>query len=129
MPARKRQLLIVDPDATFAGIYARRFEAARWVARLAPDAKEARKLVAKKAPDAMLLDADTVPEAFALVRALKEDPTSSGIVVVALTARGDREHVRETLACGTDGYLLKGHVTPTETRAHVERLVKERVRM
>lgn len=128
MPARKRQLLIVDPDAFYAGIFARRFEQARWGVRVCESSAEAMKLLLKKLPDAVLVDVETVPDALAFVRSLEADPKTAQVVVVALTALGDRAAIKEAQAAGADGYLLKGHFVPSEVREKLERLVAEAAR-
>jgi len=125
VPARKKQILILDPDAFLAGIYARRFESGRWGVRVAETAAEARKLIAKKAPDAVLVDTGTLPDALAFIRALEQDPATASITVVALTALGDRQSVKAAMDAGAEGYLIKGHFVPTEVREKVERLVAD----
>ena len=123
MPGRRRQLLIVDRDARLAGIYAGRFEAARWTVRVAGDVRDAAKLISKKVPDAALLDMDEVPGAVAFVRELKAASATSGIKVVALTRRGGRAAMRFTRDAGADGHLVKGHVTASDVGETLERLV------
>ena len=125
MAVRKRQLVIIDPDAFYAGIFARRFEAARWAVRVADGVSEATKFIAKKIPDAVLLDVETVPKATDFIRSLEGEPKTAGIVVVALTALGDRTAIKEIQAAGADGYFLKGHFVPSEVREKLERLVAE----
>lgn len=81
-------------------------------------------LVAVRAdpPDLLLLDIQLVGSALdgeAVLRLVREDPRTEGLVVVALTAfavRGDRERF---LAAGFDGYIAK----PIDVRTVVDELL------
>jgi len=121
----KRSILIVDSDAFLAGVYARRFESGNWSVRVAESAAEAEKLVAKKVPDAAILDPDSVDGAEALIKRWRMAPKTAGITLIVLTKIGDREAVDRALASGADSYLLKGHFVPSEVREKVERLVAD----
>ena len=125
MPSHKRSILIVDADAFLAGVYARRFESGRWSVRVADSAAEAEKLVAKKVPDAAILDPDTVRGAEALMKKWERTPATAGIVSVVLTNIGDRASIERALAAGADGYFLKGHFVPSEVKEKMERLVAD----
>lgn len=126
MAAKARKILIVDPDAFLAGIYARRFELGKWNVRVAEGEAEARKILARSAPDAVLVDVETVPGGVAFLRELRAHPKASGAALVALAKLGDRAGITDALAAGADAYLLKGHFVPSEVRAKVERLVAAR---
>lgn len=58
--------------------------------------------------DAVIMDVESTSggdmEAFAALRA---DPTLRHLPVVVITARAERETVRDTLALGVSGYLIK----------------------
>ena len=72
--------------------------------------EEALELVLADPPDLLLLDIQLAGSALdgeAVLRLVREDPRTSGLVVVALTAfavRGDEERF---LAAGFDGYIPK----------------------
>lgn len=123
MLGKKPVVLIVDPDAFLAGIYARRFEMGRWNVRVAETEAEARKILLRTSPAAILLDVETLPRGTGLVREFRSHPKAAGAVIAVLTKLGDREAIREALASGADAYLLKGHFVPHEVRTKIERLV------
>ena len=84
--------------------------------------EEALAAVRADPPDLLLLDIQLVGSALdgeAVLRLVREDPRTSGLVVVALTAfavRGDQERF---LAAGFDGYIPK----PIDVRTVVEQLL------
>lgn len=123
MPAKKLTVLIVDADAFLAGIYARRFEMGKWNVRVAESEAEARKILSRTSPEAILLDIETIGGGIAFLKALRAHAKASRSVLVALTKLGDRAAIEDALAAGADAYLLKGHFVPSEVRAKVERLV------
>lgn len=123
MAGRKNCVLIVDPDAFLAGIYARRFEMGKWNVRVAETEAEARKILVRNAPAAILVDVETVQKGIAFLRELKMHPKAAGSVLVALTKLGDRASIADAMKAGADAYLLKGHFVPSEVRAKIERLV------
>lgn len=126
MGVKPRKVLIVDADAFLAGIYARRFEIGRWNVRVAESEVEARKVLSRNAPDAILIDVETVAGGIAFLREVRAHPKAAASVIVALTRLGDRAAIAEAYAAGADAYLLKGHFVPSEVRAKVERLVAAR---
>lgn len=119
-------ILIVDPDAFLAGIFARRFQMARWNVRVAETEADARKILARAAPEAILLDVETVPDAPAFFRELRANPRAAGAALVALARIGDRAAIAAAFDAGADAYLIKGHFVPSEAVSKVERLVAGR---
>jgi len=126
MAAKPRKILIVDPDAFLAGIYARRFELGKWNVRVAETATEARKILVRNAPDAILVDVEAIGDSVAFLHELRDHPKAKHSVVVALATIGQRKAIEDARKAGADAYLLKGHFVPSEVRAKVERLVTEK---
>lgn len=126
MPAKVHKILIVDTDAFLAGIYARRFELGRWSVRVAENEAGARKILARNAPDAILVDMETIADGTAFLRELRAHPKASSSAIVALARLGDRKAIAAAMSAGADAYLLKGHFVPSEVREKVERLVVAR---
>lgn len=124
----KPVILILDPDAFLAGIYARRFEAGGWKVRVAETEVEARKILVRLSPDAILVDVQTVPRGAGFLRELRSHPKARRSCLVVLTAMGDRSSIDEAMRSGADAYLLKGHFVPSEVRTKVERLVAAKKR-
>ncbi len=119
-------MLIVDSDAFFAGIYARRFESGGWHVRVAETDKEARKILTRSTPSVVIVDVETIPRGIGFVRELRSHPRSCHSAIVVLTKLGDRASVDEAKKSGADAYLLKGHFVPSEACAKVDRLVAAR---
>lgn len=123
MPARKRSIIIVDADPFLAGLYARRFEAAKWHTRVAESVQEAATMLKRKQPDAVMIDTATVAGALEWVREVVRAPAPTPVHVVALTAIGDRSSVAGAYAAGAQAYILKGHFVPSEIIEKLDRLV------
>jgi DNA-binding response OmpR family regulator len=123
VPARKRSILIVDSDPFLAGLYARRFEAAHWNVRVAEHVDDARKAIARKRTDAVVVDTGTVEGGLALLQELRDAPSEHPRRLIALTAMGDRRAVADAYAAGAESYLLKGHFVPAEVVEKIGRMV------
>jgi two-component system alkaline phosphatase synthesis response regulator PhoP len=122
----RKSILIVDADAYLAGIYARRFEQGRWKVFVAESGEEAKKIMGKRRPDAVLVDIETIPEALEFIREIHRNPKTAGTAIVVLTNLGDRQAIEEAETAGADSYLLKAHFVPSEVMAKVEHLVSDR---
>lgn len=117
-PARKRVLIADDNEHNRD--YAYQVLTEGYDVELAGDGREALAQVRRRAPDLVLLDL-SMPRmnGWDVARALKADPATARIPLVACTAHamaGDRERA---LAVGFDGYLAKPY-RPKELRAFVE---------
>ena len=116
-------ILIIDNDAYLAGIYARRFEQGHWKVQVADSVKEAERQLSKSIPDTILIDIETVPNAFKFLKSVKTNPKSAKLLLIALTKPGERSALDKALKAGADDYLLKGHFVPREVKDKLERLV------
>jgi len=116
-------ILIVDSDAYLAGIYARRFEMAKWKVLVADNATEGRKLF-KKDPEVVIIDVDTVSDGIQLIKDFRYE--NELVRLVALTKLGDARQIKIAKHAGVDAYLLKGHFVPSEVIAKVEYLVSQK---
>jgi|GEM_PF-1011973 len=123
MPVRKRSVLIVDEDAYLAGIYGRRFEAGGWHVRVAESAEEARKLLSRRVPQAVIIDVEHVEDGLALVSEIRGAPKTAGVALVALSTLGKRDVIASAQRAGANAYLLKGHFVPSEIVEKIDRLV------
>jgi CheY-like chemotaxis protein len=106
-------ILIVDDNPSNLRLARLLLEGEGYVVRTAPDGEEAL-IVLKSFQARMVLMDLQMPgmDGFEVTRRLKADPTTRGIVVLALTAyamKGDEEKAR---AAGCDGYVSK----PIDTR-------------
>ena len=83
----KATILVVDDDLVFVEAVSAVLES-RFRVRTAANGTEALARIAEERPDAILLDVmmDHLSEGFELARRLKEDPATSQIAVIMLTA-------------------------------------------
>lgn len=115
----KRRVLVAD-DNEHNREYARQALEDAWEVELAEDGDAALAAVERARPDLVLLDL-SMPglNGWEVARALKRDPRTATIPLVACTAHamsGDRERA---IASGFDGYLAKPF-RPAEIMACVE---------
>jgi two-component system cell cycle response regulator DivK len=115
----KRRVLVAD-DNDHNREYARQALEDGWEVELAEDGQAALDAVHRRRPDLVLLDL-SMPglNGWEVARALKRDPATATIPLVACTAHamsGDRERA---IASGFDGYLAKPF-RPAEIMSCVE---------
>ena len=121
---RGKQVLIVEPDAFLAGIYASKFAQEHMKAEVAESLVEARKKIAKSAPSAVLVDAAIENEAgFDFVSELRAETSTFAIPIFVLTDLGKREDIEKAFAAGATDYLIKGHFVPIEVVRKVKQVV------
>ena len=105
---RPPYVLVVDDNATNLELAVFTLEIEGFEVGTARDADEFRRVFAARRPDAVLMDVQLPgTSGLELTRALKADPATRDIPVIAVTAyamRGDEERMR---AAGCDGYLSK----------------------
>lgn len=118
----KLSLLIVDPDAYYAGIYANRFEAAGWNVGVAESIADARKALKKRVPNAMMLDG-AMEEAITFIHEMREESETAEMKLVVVNEPEDKEHIEQAKEAGIDGYYFKGHFFPSQAIAKMRRIV------
>jgi len=119
---KKKKILIIDPDAFLAGIYARRFEQGGFSVMVNESLKEAEKILREKNLDAILIDLETVPEGLSFLKKIRSK-LANDLALIVLTKLGDKTMIDTAMQAGADAYLLKGHFVPSEVVEKVERLV------
>jgi CheY-like chemotaxis protein len=106
-------VLIVDDNPTNLKLLSYILSSQGYDVRTASDAASALAALQARRPDVILMDLQLPGmDGLELSRALKADPATRGIVILAVTAyamKGDEERVR---AAGCDGYIAK----PIDTR-------------
>lgn len=117
-------ILVADDDALLRDLVEHRLEAKGYTVVTAVDGREAVDLARTRAPDLVVLDAMMpVMDGFAVLSALKGDPSTSAIPVVMLSAlRSDRDVVG-ALDQGADDYLVKPFM-PDELISRIGRILK-----
>lgn len=110
-------ILLVEDHEDNRNIYRTILEHYGFEVLLAPDGGEGLRLARERQPSLILMDiAIPVIDGFEATRALKADPATAQIPVVALTAHALQEDRERAAAAGCDGYLAK----PVEPRRVLE---------
>ncbi len=122
----KKSLLMIDPDAYYAKIYANRFESAGWKVWVESDIAAAKKRLKRCAPDVVLTDLDPDGEALAFLTGVRAEPKTAKALQIVLAKLGDRKTMLEAQEAGVDSYLLKGHFSPSDAVKKVKRLLEEK---
>ena len=114
MSGRPVSVFVVDDNPLNLELVTDVLEAAGHAVRRAGSAPDALAAVRREPPDLILMDIGLPGmDGYEALRALRADPATAAIPVVALTAyamAGDRERAREA---GFDGYITK----PIDTRS------------
>ncbi|WP_272428115.1 ATP-binding protein [Polyangium jinanense] len=119
--APRARLLVVDDNTDMRG-YLRRLLAPRWDVTAVPTAMAALAEARLSPPDLVLCDV-MMPgmDGFALLRELRQDPRTSSIPIMMLSARAGEAARVEGLDAGADDYLIK----PFSARELVARVASQ----
>jgi diguanylate cyclase (GGDEF)-like protein len=106
-------LLVVDDDPFIARLLEIELKAAGYDVRVASDGEQALSAAQERPPQLVLADV-MMPnmDGFELTRRLRQDPKTSGVSVIMLTARGLSADKLEGFAIGADDYIVKPFDTP-----------------
>src|ERR671925_798491 len=106
-------LLVVDDDPFIARLLEIELKASGYHVRVAGDGEQALELARERCPDLVLADV-MMPnmDGFELTRLLRQDPRTSSVSVIMLTARGLSADKLEGFAIGADDYIVKPFDTP-----------------
>lgn len=121
----KKRVLVVDDNALNLKLMTYLLATEDCEVLTAVDAQQARRAVSESKPDLMLLDLQLPDmDGLQLTRLLREDPSTSDLRIVAVTAyamKGDEERAK---AAGIDVYVTKP-IAKDEFRKTVSRLLAE----
>jgi CheY-like chemotaxis protein len=103
-----RKLLIADDEAGIRSLVRMTLESDAYEIVEASNGEEAVELAREHHPELLLLDV-MMPklDGFEACRTLKEDPATSDIVIVMLTARAQQSDFDRGVAAGADEYFTK----------------------
>jgi diguanylate cyclase (GGDEF)-like protein len=106
-------LLVVDDDPFIARLLEIELKAAGYDVRIASDGEQALAAAQERPPHLVLADV-MMPnmDGFELTRRLRQDPRTSTVSVIMLTARGLSADKLEGFALGADDYIVKPFDTP-----------------
>jgi signal transduction histidine kinase/DNA-binding response OmpR family regulator len=107
-PGRDPLVLVVDDEPDTADLIRDTLRAEGFRTQVAHHGRQAVELIGRKRPDLVILDTK-MPErsGFLVLEALAADPSTAGIPVLVLTARGDEQDVKRGLALGARRYMSK----------------------
>ncbi len=127
-PASSKLVLVVDDNADVRR-YVRSVLAPDYAVIEAADGRDGLARAREAMPDCILADV-MMPtmDGVAMVRHLRQDPTTEGIPVVMLTARAGTEHEIEGLEAGADDYVTKPFDADV-LRARVAGMIEVRQRL
>ncbi|QHT70628.1 response regulator [Rhodocytophaga rosea] len=126
--ASKPTILLVEDHDELRN-YLRQQLAESFQVRLAKEGKEALRMAIKTVPDLIITDI-TMPvmDGMSLTRYLKENPMTSHIPIIMLTAKDDGASKREGFSTGAEQYLVKPFIFE-ELQAIINSLLTQRNRL
>jgi diguanylate cyclase (GGDEF)-like protein len=121
-----RRILVVDDEPDTERMLRVWYDGQPVAIFAAPDGEEGLRAAARVRPDVILLDV-TMPvlDGLATARRLKADPATSGIPLILLTARRDKETKLEAFGAGADDYITKPFVVE-EVDARITAMLRKR---
>lgn len=105
---------MVEDEAFIRDIYKRELDLAGFTTDAATNGREAMELLGKQSYDLVLLETalpDT--EDLEVLKVIKGQEKTKGVVVVMLTNLGQERIVQEGFKLGAEGYLIKASLTPS----------------
>jgi two-component system, OmpR family, alkaline phosphatase synthesis response regulator PhoP len=120
------KILVADDSSTVRRVVSARLSADGHDVVEAEDGEQALTLARELRPALIVLD-KVMPklDGFEVVRALREDPLTKGLMIVMLTDRGGEEDVLDGLGLGVDEYMPKPF-SPRELSMRVTRALARR---
>ncbi|MCC7353133.1 MAG: response regulator [Anaerolineae bacterium] len=120
------KILVVDDDPDIRTLLRLVLMSSGFHVTLAEDGDQAIRRVAEDLPDLVLCDI-LMPnlDGYETLAALRSNPSSRGLPVLIISARGESQAVKRALDAGANGYFVK----PFETRdlvAEIRRLLSVR---
>jgi DNA-binding response OmpR family regulator len=109
------RIVLVEDDATIAGMYRIQFEKDGHTVWTAADGEAGLRMTREVMPDIVFLDIRLPKlDGFGVLAALRKDPKTSELPVVILSNYGSEEMRRRGMELGAQDYLVKTRVTPVE---------------
>ncbi|MBP7088475.1 MAG: response regulator [Candidatus Omnitrophica bacterium] len=124
MDVSKIKILAIDDEEDFTFFLKHNLERIKYQIITASGGEEGIELAKKEKPDLILLDL-MMPkiDGFEVSRRLKEDPKTSSIPILMLTAKDDEEACKKSLSLKNEDYLIKP-MQVEDLRAKIEETLK-----
>ncbi len=121
-------ICILEDDAFFAGLYARKFEARGWKTTVIEDAGALGRCL-EQHPDVLIVDIESdAYRARDVVAGLRAPESANrSLPIIILTHASDWATIQRFMKLGVDAYLFKGHFVPSEVVEKVHRVLESRV--
>lgn len=125
-PGARMSVVIADDDSTVTALVKTALRNHGMDCRVAADGGQALDLVRAAPPDAAVLDVNMpCRDGFEVLSAIRNDPRTSRIRVILLTARQKEVDILRGFGLGADDYVVKPF-SPMELVARLKRLVEKR---
>lgn len=117
----KIKVLLVEDEAALVDMYTLKFSQAGFDLMVAGNGEAGLELAKKNLPRVILLDV-ILPgmDGFAILKALRADPTTTAIPVLLLTNLGQDADLQKGRELGAADYLVKANFTPGEVVERVK---------
>jgi DNA-binding response OmpR family regulator len=118
--ANDPRIVLVEDDATIAGMYRVQLEQEGHTVWLAADGEAGLQVTREVLPDIVFLDI-RLPrmDGFQVLAALRGDPATAALPVVILSNYGSDEMRQRGMELGARDYLVKTRVTPIELASRI----------
>ena len=114
------RIVLVEDDATIAGMYRYQLELDGHTVWTAMDGEAGLQLTLDVMPDIVFLDVRLPKlDGFEVLTRLREDPKTARLPVVILSNYGSDEMRKRGLELGAQDYLVKTRVTPIELASRI----------
>ena len=122
--SEKAKILLVDDEPQLVKVIKMRLEGAGYSVLVARTGEEALKQVKEGNPDLIILDV-RMPRmtGYEACRQLKDNPATSGIPIVFLSAKGQETEIEQGLASGAVEYIVKPFA-PDELTSQVREILR-----
>ena len=118
--ANDPRIVLVEDDATIAGMYAFQLEREGHTVWTATDGEAGLDLTRKMMPDIVFLDIRLPKlDGFGVLTALREDPKTAKLPVVILSNYGSAEMRQRGRELGAQDFVVKSQVTPVDLAARI----------
>lgn len=134
MEKPKAKILIIEDEPAFLEMYQTLFETSGFSVFLALNVDQALEQIASKKPDLILLDIvlgrdepvkkESLEAGLRLLKEIKQDPKTSRIKVVVLTALGG-QYQKEALRLGAEDYIIKTDLLPRQLVKRIEDILSK----
>lgn len=121
-----KSILLVDDDLTLREMYSERLKAEGFSVEMARDGEEALRKATDLKPNLILLDV-MMPKVNGLdvLKRLKEQPDTSEIPVIVLTALIQDREKMESITRGADDYIVKSETMPGDVIAKIHAVLEK----